>query len=105
MNAAADSLAATTRFWAAEVAETPLASVAVTVTLNVPAAEYEWLAGLPVPVVVSPKFQEKVNGPTPPLVVAVNWTATPTSGVAGGKVKDAADNLAATIKLFAARVC
>jgi len=76
----------------------------VTVTLNVPAAEYEWLAGLPVPVVVSPKFQEKVNGPTPPVVVAVNWTATPTSGVAGVNVKAAADSLAATITFFAADV-
>src|SRR2546426_9540558 len=104
MNAAADSLAATTRFWAADVTETLSASVAVTVTLNVPAAEYEWLAGLPVPVVVSPKFQEKVNGPTPPVVVAVNWTATPTSGVAGVKVKAAADKLAATITVFAADV-
>src|SRR2546425_12175217 len=101
MNAAADSLAATTRFWAADVTETLSASVAVTVTLNVPAAEYEWLAGLPVPVVVSPKFQEKVNGPTPPVVVAVNWTATPTSGVAGGKVKSATEKAGATITVLA----
>jgi hypothetical protein len=49
-----------------------------------------------VPVVVSPKLQLKVNGPTPPVVVAVNVTETPTSGDAGAKVKAAADNRAAT---------
>ena len=104
MNAAADSLAATTRFWAADVTETLSASVAVTVTLKVPAAEYEWLAGLPVPVVASPKFQENVNGPTPPVVVAVNWTATPTSGVAGVKVNAAAVRRATTTTFWAGDV-
>jgi hypothetical protein len=63
-----------------------------------------WLAGLPVPVVVSPKLQLKVNGPTPPVVVAVNVTETPTSGDAGAKVKAAADNRAATTTLCAAEV-
>ncbi len=47
------------------------------------------------PVVVSPKLQLKVNGPTPPVVVAVNVTETPTSGDAGAKVNAAADNAGA----------
>src|SRR5207245_10990762 len=86
VNAAAESLAATTTFWAGEATETPFESVAVTVTLNVPAAEYEWLTGLPVPVVVSPKFQLKVKGATPPVVVAVNWKETPArEGVVEGR--------------------
>ena len=53
---------------------------------------------------MSPKFQEKVNGPTPPVVLAVNWTGDPASGVEGAKVKAAADNLGATTTLFAAEV-
>jgi hypothetical protein len=101
---AADSRGATTTDWAGEVTETPLLSVAVTVTLNVPAAVYEWLAGLPVPVAVSPKLQEKVNGPTPPVVVAVNCTLTPTSGVAGVNVNAAAVRRAATTTFWAGEV-
>ena len=41
VNAAADKRAATTTFWAGEVTETPFESVAVTVTLKVPAVVYE----------------------------------------------------------------
>jgi len=55
-------------------------------------------------VVVSPKFQLKVNGPTPPVVVAVNETASPASGVAGVNVNAAADNLAATATFWAGDV-
>jgi hypothetical protein len=55
-------------------------------------------------VVVSPKLQEKVNGTTPPVVVAVNWTGDPASGVEGVNVNAAADNLAATITLPAGEV-
>ena len=54
--------------------------------------------------VVSPKIQENVNGPTPPVVVAVNETASPTSGVAGVNVKAAADSLAATTTFWAGDV-
>jgi hypothetical protein len=53
---------------------------------------------------VSPKLQEKVNGPTPPVVVAVNCTGDPASGVEGVKVKAAADNLGATTTFLAAAV-
>ena len=53
---------------------------------------------------MSPKFQEKVNGPTPPVVLAVNWTGDPASGVEGAKVKAAADNLGATTTFFAGAV-
>jgi len=35
----------------------------------------------------SPKFQLKVNGPTPPVVVAVNVTAEAASGLPGVKLK------------------
>jgi hypothetical protein len=55
-------------------------------------------------VVVSPKLQENVNGPTPPVVVAINWTEEPASGVAGVNVNAAAESLAATITFFAAEV-
>ena len=51
--------------------------------------------------VVSPKIQENVNGPTPPVVVAVNETASPTSGVAGVNVNAAAESLAATTTFWA----
>jgi len=57
-----------------------------------------------VPVVVSPKFQLKVNGPTPPVVVAVNCTETPTSGVVGVKVNAAAVRRAATTTFWAGDV-
>ena len=50
-------------------------SVAVTVTLNVPAVVYACVAGLPEPAgEPSPKFQLNVNGLVPPVVVAVNVT-------------------------------
>src|SRR2546430_17624276 len=42
---------------------------------------------LPVPVVVSPKFQLKVNGPTPPVVVAVERTGGTTPRGGGGEEK------------------
>ena len=38
---------------------------------------------LPEPVELSPKFQAKVYGGTPPLAVAANETWLPTVGVAG----------------------
>jgi hypothetical protein len=53
---------------------------------------------------VSPKLQLNENGPTPPVVVAVNWADIPTSGVAGVKVNAAADSLAATTTFWAADV-
>src|SRR2546430_4459385 len=59
---------------------------------------------LPVPVVVSPKFQLKVNGPTPPVVGSVNDTAGLASGVAVVYRHAPADNLAATTTFWAGDV-
>jgi len=62
-----------TEWVAVAVFATP--SVAVTVTLKVPAVVYACVAGLPEPAgEPSPKFQLKLNGLVPPVVVAVNVT-------------------------------
>src|SRR5215831_1262173 len=44
----------------------PLESVTVSVTVNVPCAEYAWVGDAPDPVELSPKFQLYVNGDVPP---------------------------------------
>lgn len=51
---------------------------------------------MPVPVVVSPKFQLKVNGTTPPVVVAVNCTGVLVVGDAGLNVNVMAVKAGAT---------
>ncbi len=53
--------------------------------------------------VVSPKAQLNVKGPTPPLVVAVKLTEVPTSGVAGVKVK-LTENTPVTVTVWAGDV-
>ena len=45
-----------------------------------------WVAGLPVPVVPSPKVQEKVYGAVPPEAVPVKVTACPVTGDVGVKL-------------------
>jgi hypothetical protein len=78
--------AVTTIEWVA-VALLLTPSVAVNVTVNVPAAD-ACVAGLPEPAgEPSPKFQLKLNGLVPPVVVAVNVTDWPEVGLAGLKVK------------------
>jgi len=59
---------------------TEFPSVVVSVTVNDPAEEYEWLAGLPEPVELSPKFQANEYGAVPPVADAVNVTGVPTVG-------------------------
>ena len=71
--------AATVTVWL-EVADAPLASLAVTVTTNEPDDAYVFVAGLTGAVLPSPKFQLKLYGADPPLADAVNVTACPTSG-------------------------
>jgi len=95
---------ATTSDLAGEVALAPTLSVTVTVTRKVPEVVYEWVAGLPVPVVVSPKFHEKVKGAVPPLTVAVKLTVVPTSGLAGVTVVMATDKAPETVTVCAGDV-
>lgn len=78
--------AATVTVWL-EVADAPLASVAVTVTTNEPDDAYVFVAGLTGAVLPSPKFQLKLYGADPPLADAVNVTACPTSGDDGLNAK------------------
>ena len=65
----------------------PPESVVVKATTYVPPVEKTWVAGLPLDVPPSPKFQPKLYGETPPLAVAVNVTLVPALGLAGEKVK------------------
>jgi hypothetical protein len=73
----------------------PAASVTVTVTRKVPAAEYEWRTDWPPAERFSPKFQRERYGAEPPEGMASNDPATPTS-VAEGASSSGADIPTAT---------
>jgi hypothetical protein len=104
VKAAAVSRGATTTDLAGEVALAAALSVTVTVTMKVPEVAYACVAGLPVPVVVSPKFHAKVNGAVPPLTVAVKLTVVPTSGFAGVTVVMVTDRAPETVTVCAGDV-
>ncbi|HEY5539796.1 MAG TPA: hypothetical protein VIL58_09730 [Thermoplasmata archaeon] len=60
----------------------------VSVTVKVPDPAYVWLGVRPLPVgVPSPHAQLYAYGVVPPDAVAVKETASPTTGLAGVKVK------------------
>ncbi len=65
------------------VAKLPFASVTFSVTVYVPKVEYAWFAGLPDPVVPSPKFHLNEYGVAPPVAVPVNVTVCPRAGFVG----------------------
>jgi hypothetical protein len=50
--------------------------------------------------VVSPKVQLKLNGPTPPVVVAANVTSEEVVGDAGVNVNSTAESAGATVMLW-----
>jgi hypothetical protein len=65
------------------VAKLPFASVTFSVTVYVPVIEYAWFAGLPDPVVPSPKFHLNEYGVAPPVALPVNVTVCPGAGFVG----------------------
>ena len=59
-----------------------------------------WLTGLPVPVVVSPKFQANEYGPVPPVALAVKVTGLPATGDVGVKVNEVVSACGATVTVW-----